>query len=664
MTAPGVATRGQLRPAARRALTSVAVALTAVAVAVPGAVLVHTATIDPDAIPHEAAPSVTLDARAAGLAERLADAEGFDQPVILSYHDVRELAPGEEPEDHYTVTPEQFAAHVAALDAAGFRTISSDDLVAWLDGEPLPPRSVYLTFDDGSSGLWRHADAVLEAHGFRAAAFVITGRVGQHRPYYLDWDELASMRDTGRWDLESHTRLGHDRIPVDPRGEERLPFLINRGWLDGEDRLEHVDEVIDRVRRDLTGSKDDFARHGFERPRLFAYPFSAETRPSNDDAIPPRVAEILHEEFAAALSNDEPDRLVSERDRRRRSLSRIEVFRFTTAAGLLDRLATARPIDPRDLEPLRQPEEWVDSSGRALVEGGRHEASGAMPDSPDRRYAEFSDDGTLRAAPPSGAYLGAEFAPGRSEDWTDYGVGVTVSGLGEPEQGPSASLHALVGSPTPVQLSVSAGFARLRTPNETVDTAIPAADRHRLELRASDGQVAAVVDGATIAVVPVSPEASGGIALGASGVAASSAGVVFEHLVVGAAADGLAPPAPTKPAVPPTGFEPEPMADDWPADPDIDDEPTAPSADEPPTAVPSEPAADPTTSTPTTAPSTSTSSSTSIPTSSTTTNTTAPSSTTTSSTATTTTTTSTTSTTTTTTTEPPADDDRDGGGDG
>ena len=50
-----------------------------------------------------------------------------------------------------------------------------------------------ITFDDGTHGLWTHADKILERHGMHGVSFLITGNVGAKRPYYLSWQEIDRM---------------------------------------------------------------------------------------------------------------------------------------------------------------------------------------------------------------------------------------------------------------------------------------------------------------------------------------------------------------------------------------------------------------------------------------------------------------------------------------
>lgn len=95
-------------------------------------------------------------------------------PVLLYHH----IAP--HAGDTVTVTPEVFAAQMAYLAAAGFQTLTLDELCAYAAGElPLTGRAVVITFDDGWLDFYRYAWPVLRQYRLKASCFLITGRSAQ-----------------------------------------------------------------------------------------------------------------------------------------------------------------------------------------------------------------------------------------------------------------------------------------------------------------------------------------------------------------------------------------------------------------------------------------------------------------------------------------------------
>lgn len=296
----------------------------------------------PDVVRQGDAPTIELPPNTAASFARHAATPppAADAPLILSYHDVQ---PDVAPDDPYTVTPTEFAAQLEMLRASGYRSMTGGQLARWVRGGPAPPRSVVLTFDDNTSGMWKWADPILAETGFTAVVFVITGSMDR-RPYYLSWDELHRMVRSGRWQIGSHTHDLHGRVPSSATGP-RQPALINRSWLPHEGRLETLDEFRVRIRRDLDRNLQELAARGYDRPSLFAFPFSAHQTPTNDPAAPAVVNELLSERYRVTLTNSEPPRYPSQEDRALADLPRLEVFAGTTAVELFRRVVAAERHD-------------------------------------------------------------------------------------------------------------------------------------------------------------------------------------------------------------------------------------------------------------------------------------------------------------------------------
>jgi hypothetical protein len=493
--------------------------ITCAGLAVPAYAYVQFSTDDGVADRYGAASPTHTPEQLEALVGPVPDLDAPQPPLVLSYHNV---APDPTPEARYTVTPEQLADHLAMLRTAGYESIDVAQLTAWLDGEgELPDRSVMLTFDDGAKGLWQYADSILEEQGFDGVVFVITDRVGTRQPYYLTWPEIDRMADSGRWNIESHTKSGHDRIPVDGDGN-RAPFLINPAWLPEEGRIETHEEFERRIRRDLLGSIVDLAPYADGRDgRVFSYPFSAQTFSLSDPQAPFITAEAVGQIFDAAMTNVLPDRLVSERDRRARVLPRIEVFAATSTQDLFTRVSQAIPTSPGPASPLAHPVDWTDSSGEALagVSTGDVDQGSELADQAEFDPATGSLD--LRAGP--GQYLAALHSPGRSADWVDYRVTANVGDLGSRAGGPTGSVFALLESDEQVQVAVSATHARVllgsnpTTRRVIAEQPMRSADSRLVTVDVTADELSVVVDGVELARTALPGFSTGGVALAATG---------------------------------------------------------------------------------------------------------------------------------------------------
>jgi len=138
-------------------------------------------------------------------------------PPVLCYHKVerrRELGVTR-------LSPRRFAAQVAALSRAGWKTISLDDFGATVRGErESRDRELLITFDDAYRGLRDYAFPVLRDAGFAAACFVITdfaGRLnrwdvayGGRRFAHLAWRDIEAWSGRGI-EFASHTAT-HPRL--------------------------------------------------------------------------------------------------------------------------------------------------------------------------------------------------------------------------------------------------------------------------------------------------------------------------------------------------------------------------------------------------------------------------------------------------------------------
>ena len=115
-----------------------------------------------------------------------------------------------------SVSPELFAAHLDAMQDAGYTTITLYELIAYLTrGAPLPDKPVILTFDDGYRDTYENAYPLLKSRGMVATFFVVTDFIDEGRPEYLTWDMAREML-AGGMKIESHGRnhvslLGKDR---------------------------------------------------------------------------------------------------------------------------------------------------------------------------------------------------------------------------------------------------------------------------------------------------------------------------------------------------------------------------------------------------------------------------------------------------------------------
>ena len=167
-----------------------------------GSARVHRA-LPPDPVP---APDVSLNAEEKQVWSRLPP-DRSAVPVLL-YHGIGPESDFSNAADAtYGVDAEDFAKQMTLVQHAGYQTIDLQTFIDFVQNKPvqLPPRPLLLTFDDARADSWTGADGILRKLDFNAVMFVDVGRVEGGNPEYLSWQELATVQDSGRWQLQLHS---------------------------------------------------------------------------------------------------------------------------------------------------------------------------------------------------------------------------------------------------------------------------------------------------------------------------------------------------------------------------------------------------------------------------------------------------------------------------
>ena len=192
------------------------------------------------------------------------------QVPVLTYHSVDDSG------SVISLSKETFEQHVSSLHRWGYRPLRLLDAVRLVrSGQPLPPRHVILTFDDGFRNNLTVAAPILERYGFTATVFVATGFTGASNSWprqhpsipelpMMTAAELRRIRAAGI-DLGAHTHTH--------------PFLAE---------LEPTE-----ARAEILRSRDELSQHIGEPVPLFSYPYGS----FNEYA-----REVVSEHFEGAIS--------------------------------------------------------------------------------------------------------------------------------------------------------------------------------------------------------------------------------------------------------------------------------------------------------------------------------------------------------------------------
>ncbi len=130
---------------------------------------------------------------------------------ILCYHRFGTAANAAGWGGKMTVSPSNFAAQLEYLARNDYRVIRLSQLQAFLDGkQPLPKRSVVITFDDGYESVYRYAFPLLRKYNFPATVFVYTDFIGAGDA--LSWAQLQELSASGLVSVQAHSKSHRNLI--------------------------------------------------------------------------------------------------------------------------------------------------------------------------------------------------------------------------------------------------------------------------------------------------------------------------------------------------------------------------------------------------------------------------------------------------------------------
>lgn len=149
---------------------------------------------------------------------------------ILMYHYIGDLPlPYDQLTYNLTVTPEHFTQQMDYLKKNGYHPITFDDLRAYFSGQQvLPSRPVVITLDDGYRDLYTDAFPILQAHNFKAVAYIVTSFVG--RPRYVTSAMILQMDKSGI-EIAAHT-VDHADIAKSAAPYVTYEVVASKQWLE------------------------------------------------------------------------------------------------------------------------------------------------------------------------------------------------------------------------------------------------------------------------------------------------------------------------------------------------------------------------------------------------------------------------------------------------
>ncbi len=117
-----------------------------------------------------------------------------------------------------TITTAVFESHLRYLRDHGYTVIPLRTLVDWVRGKgpAPPPRSVAITVDDAHRTVVTEMLPLVMRYRVPVTLFVYPSAIS-NASYAMTWEQLAQLRQTGLFDIQSHT-FWHPNFKVERRG--------------------------------------------------------------------------------------------------------------------------------------------------------------------------------------------------------------------------------------------------------------------------------------------------------------------------------------------------------------------------------------------------------------------------------------------------------------
>ncbi len=197
--------------------------------------------------------------------------------VVLEYHHVAEDTPAST-----SVTPATFETHMDYLADNGFEVWALPRLVeAVRAGEPVPAKTVALTFDDAYKSVYETVWPRLRDRGWPFTVFVTTSYIDEQQGSFVTWDQLREMSSDGVT-VANHS-VDHPHMVRRREGESR------GAWLE-------------RMRGQVTRAQKRLEDEVGAVPKLFAYPYGEFSPPVQE-----MVAELGYAGFGQQSGAFGPD---------------------------------------------------------------------------------------------------------------------------------------------------------------------------------------------------------------------------------------------------------------------------------------------------------------------------------------------------------------------
>ncbi len=209
--------------------------------------------------------------------------------ITLCYHDIIEGLTDKLDSDQMAVGTDNLVAQFSWLKEHGYNVISLQDILDAKQGKKdLPEKAVLITIDDGYASVYKYLYPLLKMYDYTAVVAVVgkwlsakpgeTVKYGDRdtkpRDFFLTWEQLKEMQDSGYIEIASHSFDLHHGELGNPQGNVQ-PAATTRKYYKQAGRYETDQEYYQRIKIDLKTNSDLIEKHTGFRPRSIVWPYGA-----------------------------------------------------------------------------------------------------------------------------------------------------------------------------------------------------------------------------------------------------------------------------------------------------------------------------------------------------------------------------------------------------
>ena len=145
---------------------------------------------------------------------------------VLAYHGVTsvETKAGRYSNSELWIDDVQFDSHMKALHDAGYVSVTLDQFYEWyVNGQPINPKSVLITFDDGMKDVITYAGPVLKKYNYTAVSFNIGSWVKTGESAFISLEDMEASLDT--FEHGNHSFDFHRIVQLNQGGYARITVM-------------------------------------------------------------------------------------------------------------------------------------------------------------------------------------------------------------------------------------------------------------------------------------------------------------------------------------------------------------------------------------------------------------------------------------------------------